>query len=112
MEGIEILNVVREESMQDHRIAGLVITGICVIMIIISIIADARSTWNNMGGVITVLACVCFPLAFGISMAVSEPVCLKAQYEVIFLDDTKVNDVLEKYRIIEQRGNIYVIEER
>ena len=34
------------------------------------------------------------------------------QYEVIFDDSTTINEVLDKYEIIEQRGSIYVIQDK
>lgn len=34
------------------------------------------------------------------------------KYEVIFHDETQMNEILDDYRIIEQRGDIYVITPR
>lgn len=57
-----------------------------------------------IGVIITiVLSCIVIP---------TELSDAAVRYEVIFDDDVKLNDILDKYEIIDQSGNIYTIKEK
>lgn len=64
----------------------------------------------------SILGGLCIGAVFTVVIAgVVIPVEMKnrsVRYEVFFENDTKVNDILDKYDIIDQEGKIYTIKEK
>lgn len=73
-------------------------------------------TRERIGGALIGIACILLiMLLVGAAIADSSVVKIpsgKIQYEVLINDDIAFSEVIEKYNIVDQRGEIFVVEEK
>lgn len=108
-----ILNTIElTETSQGVAIAGT----ICIVIFLLSIIIGV-STCNSVPSLSTFCVFTFFMSLVGILVCVNIDNELvvpngKYQYEIIVDDSVTFNELTEKYNIIEQRGEIFVVEEK
>lgn len=115
MEGVTILNEI--VSSKDDVILPLIIfIGFMIIPIIIGIFAIYKNHKEYNGNIIVDIVASFFiimPIFLIISVIQSiNDYEASTTYEVIISDDVSFVEFNEKYKIIEQRGEIYVVKER
>ena len=106
-----VLNVIEltKQSMIPFYIAAVCVT-VSIISLLIAI--NTSREWLTMPGAAS--AIIFFLIAIGLLIFASdfqEPTG-KYQYEIMIDDSTTFSEVIEKYDIIEQRGEIFVVEEK
>lgn len=103
MEGVRILNEISPISVGIWVLIGLFLSvGIISLFVVIS-------TFDKRDRVVPILiSLIPFVIAIFLFFAkYTRPI----QYEAIIDDNVKLSEFEEKYKIIERRGDIYVIEE-
>ena len=86
----------------------------CIVVVIILSILDALlfKTEGCIGTSSFLIGFVIFLVGTGFIMDINEYKTGRYKYEVILDDDYPVIDLYDKYNIIEQRGEIWVIEDK
>ena len=115
LNGIYILN--KKEILTTPEWIGIA-ASISAVMAIISIIfiAAFTQTYHDTASILSMILCVCFFIA-GIVFAViddtynCEPTG-RYRYEVIIDDSVKMTELYDNYNVVEQRGNIWVLEDK
>ena len=109
MEGVQILNKIEVTEFGVCNILLLIaFIFFTVISIALMIIVD-EIYLTIIFGVLTVV----FTIACGVSMAISFDSSGKHyRYECLIDESISLNDLYEKYEIVEQRGEIWVLEEK
>lgn len=103
MEGVRILNEISPISVGIWVLIGLFLSvGIISLFVVIS-------TFDKGERVIPILISL-IPFVFAIFLFFTEYTS-QPQYEATIDDNVKISEFEEKYKIIEKRGDIYVIEE-
>lgn len=102
MEGITILNtiIISNVILGFFAIAGL----IALLLGIFIYLKD-----DELFGSALIVIGIVISITFGIFFLTIKP---KKQYEVTINENVKFNEFMEHYKVIEQRGQIYIIEER
>lgn len=114
LDGITVLNSYKVVTKTAFSWSGFwigVIIAALVMLIGAAIISNELEDFLFMFGIGTVLLGSLFGCLFGRHI-MSKPVEYTAEYEVIISDDISINDFYNRYDIIEQRGEIYVIREK
>lgn len=116
MNGITILN---ETTLTLEPPARFIVTMVIIffgVMFLLSIIGIIKSIKDRDRDCViaSLIATLCSILlesifVFGFDYKCNHPV---TQYEVLISDEVNFNEFYQKYEIIEQRGEIYVIQER
>ena len=107
---MEILNVVASDTWLQSLL--VILGSLLLVGTGLAILCCSVATENTKTKVITlvILSVVCIAsivmLCVYFNSTAKHPVY---EYEVIFHDETQMNEILDDYRIIEQRGDIYVI---
>ena len=103
MEGVRILN---EISSKDNIYLFIMFLGVILsIYFVVRTIID----FNRKGRIILII-CIILSILLVIIIAIGN-FFSPPQYEAIIDDNVKISEFEEKYKIIEKRGDIYVIEE-
>lgn len=101
MEGIQILNTIQVQVPSTLSEIGLVLLLLCVFLAIISLGCEEYRL------MITFLVAALVGFAF---MCCSEGEEVKTRYEVTIDKSVSYLELTERYNIIEQRGELFVIE--
>lgn len=116
MNGVEILNSteVVVESTSNWWLAGIVWI---VAVVACGIIAYGVNLESYNKGDAVVAGCMVGALIglllwIMVSAMTSEPVVHETQYEITIDDSVSMKEFTDKYEIIEQRGEIYVVREK
>lgn len=111
MEGVTILNEFIYEGavLQPWFTIGIscCIGGGLVCLFFSYFIGEILGKWDKYATVIAALMCL-----FGISIGAWAPREQTPRYQVIISDEVNFNDFNDCYKIIEQEGLIYTVEER
>ena len=102
MEGVRILNEISPISVSIGVLLVLSVFGIAALIFVIPIFDKGK----RIGPILISL----IPIVISIILFFVEYTS-PIQYEAIIDDNVKVSEFEEKYKIIEKRGDIYVIEE-
>lgn len=110
MDGVEILNVY-EYVIPQGQVAPILF-GICIIVAVIGFAVGMAGLVTNPSlsviGFGTMLLCF-----VGIYFSAQEkPPIIETRYEVTLSDNVNYNEFTERYKVIEQRGKILVVEDR
>lgn len=114
MEGVTILNEI-VSSKNDVILPLIIFIGFMIIPIIIGIFAIYKNHKKYNGNIIVDIVAsflIIMPIFLIISVIQSINDEASTTYEVIISDDVSFVEFNEKYKIIEQRGEIYVVKER
>lgn len=97
------------EMARNYCIAAGVIGVISVISFIVFVFSDSWSIGTPIGCICTIISLVAL-----IVVMIKAPMIDtgRNKYEVILDDSVSANEIYEKYKIIEQRGEIWVIEDK
>lgn len=102
MEGVRILNEISPISVNIGVLLILFVSGIWSLFVVISIFDKGHRVVPILISLIPiVISIIIFFLQYTSPM----------RYEAIIDDNVKISEFEEKYKIIERRGDIYVIEE-
>jgi hypothetical protein len=88
--------------------------GLCFFVAIVAgILASVSDDWE-LSVIIFLVVFVAGSALFGtlIGCTTGEPIEYETQYKVVIDDSVSMNEFLEKYKIIDQDGKIYVIQEK
>ena len=102
MEGIIILNTI----MVSNKILGIFLVA-GLIGLLIGFFIYLRD--DEQCGIAVIVLSLIITIIFGLLFLTSEK---KERYEVTIDENVKFNEFMEHYKVIEQHGQIYVIEER
>lgn len=107
IEGITVLNEIAVTGVPSWMmISAIIICMIGIIVFAIAIIAE-WPTWKAIIPIIIVLLIWFICGIFNITFKTGE-----YQYECIIDDSVSYNEVIENYNIVEQRGDIWVLEDK
>lgn len=110
MDGVTILNEVMVENCLACNIIGIVLFSIIFILAVVTVILGF--SYDEIGLIVSgfILGIICI---LGSIYAISDMnTSSYKKYEVTISDDVSFKDFTDKYEIIGQRGEIYVVKER
>lgn len=114
MSGVEILSTTEfvAESTFNVSLAGL---SWLVMIIVCGIFGYFLEDKDKVGAVM--LGCVVGAILGifvfgGIAACTTEVVAYETHYKVVVSDEVSMNEFLDKYKILDQEGNIYTVKER
>lgn len=115
MEGIRILSTEEVVSKTEFNLEAALIAGVIIflIFIILGIFASIKEhNWLNLMivGFIGLFASILVAIGCGITF--EKPVEYTTQYKAIVSEEVSFIDFYEKYEIIEQDGEIFIIREK
>ena len=116
MEGIHILNqteIMSTPSMWKTLVIIAIITSI-LSLIFIAICEEYEWDIARLGGItILILSTICFLIGFVVSMCTINTIHTgRYRYEVTVDDDITFDEIMDKYDVVEQRGEIWVLEDK
>ena len=112
MEGIEILNKTPVLVRPDWWIGGLILLIVFFIAFMVLIFIFVEAGYDGLVAIFSILSCIVFILI---------PVCLSVEvpntdgryrYEVTINENVSIQDIYEKYDVIEQDGKKWIIEDK
>lgn len=110
MEGVNILNIIENSNSVSAGIVLLVFGGLIALGLILSIMA---AIILNEASDLIPLSPVCGLLAFIMIVGGIDILCnSKTKYEVTIDNNVNFTEFTNRYEVVEQRGEIYVITER
>lgn len=116
MNGITILNEITLTFSQPERFAGtmaIIFFGVIFLLGVIGIIKSIKDRYRDCLIILLIVTLLSILLeticVFRFDYKCNHPV---TQYEVLISDEVNFSEFYQKYEIIEQRGEIYVIQER
>jgi Na+(H+)/acetate symporter ActP len=111
MQGVTVLNEFSIISERNWTVA----TAVGFIIIILVICAVGTIAVTSLGGIgYVLLLCAAILSIFGINSVIyftTKPV-YETHYQVIVDDSTSVVDFLNRYEVLEQQGNIFIVKEK
>ena len=115
LNGIDILN--KEEILTSPEWIGIA-ASISTVMVIVSIIFAVAftQTYHDTASILSMVLCVCFFIA-GIVFALindnykCEPTG-RYRYEVTIDNSVSITEVYDRYNVVEQRGDIWILEDK
>lgn len=112
MDGITILNTIIVDDCAQWVVPTVVAMGVvCIVALVLMLNSDDTGAGVIIFGIISLLAMIAMPIIIGTSKShwrTNE----RNQYECIIDDSVSINEVYEKYNVIERRGDIWVLEEK
>lgn len=120
MNGVEILateKVVSEYGYTANHfwIGFFIMVGIGIFISILILFDEDYDTTDKVTGIIMTLF-FCVAIAYPIGLLTKElgskPIAYETRYKVTISDKVKMNEFYERYKIINQEGKIYTVEER
>lgn len=114
MNGVEILATEKVISETAFNWTGFWITGIIIIIIslILVILEFLRGEIEDAWWVFFVGIILATTVSYASGKVTEEPIAYKNQYKVTVSDEVSMNEFYERYEIIDQKGKIYIVEER
>ena len=110
MDGITILNTIIVDDCEQWVVPTVLALGlICIVALVLML--NSNDTGVVIFGTISLLAMIAIPIIVITSKShwrTNE----RNQYECIIDDSVSINEVYEKYNVIERRGDIWVLEEK
>lgn len=109
MEGVEILNKI---EIVEHYDALIVLGIICILLCIVFMILTSECyNFELLFGILALVSIVSAVILFIVGSFKEIPTG-KYKYEVTISDEVNFNEFSDKYKVLEQRGEIYVVKER
>ena len=107
MEGVTVLNVIESNG-------GLIVAGIITLILSIAAIRLTIGCYQEgewlLGIISTIITFFAILIAILMTIALFSPP--KPRYEVTLSENVNMTEFSERYKVIEQRGKIFIIEER
>ena len=109
IEGIEILDKTRLYDFSTASWVSLIIFVILGVMFLILYSVLYNNKYDLLFLSLGVLLLIC---AFIVPILFIKPINNKYEYKVIIEDSVSINDLYDKYKIIEKDGKIYTIQDK
>lgn len=109
MDGVIVLNVIERTRLPDWAIICIVLCAFAMAVFLVEMLAGSTIKKINIGGIGFTLAVVLILIFFWLGIFTSNKI---AQYECTIDSDVSFVELCEKYDVIEQRGDIWVLEEK
>ena len=110
MDGITILNTIIVDDCEQWVVPTVLALGlICIVALVLML--NSNDTGVVIFGTISLLAIIATPIII-IASKTHWRTNERNQYECIIDDSVSINEVYEKYNVIERRGDIWVLEEK
>ena len=110
MDGITILNTIIVNDRADWVSFTVLALGvICIVAFILTLTSNDNRV--IIFGIISLLAIIATPIII-IASKTHWRTNERNQYECIIDDSVSINEVYEKYNVIEQRGKIWILEDK
>lgn len=110
MDGITILNTIMVDDYAQWVLPTVLAIGVvCIVAFVLTLTSNDNRV--IIFGIISLLAMIAIPIIVITSKShwrTNE----RNQYECIIDDSVSINEVYEKYNVIERRGDIWVLEEK
>lgn len=107
VEGITVLNKIAITGLPSWiMVSSVVILAIGLIVLVVSLLAE----WPAWAAIVPIISAVLIFIICGILSCIIKTG--EYRYECIIDDSVPYNEIIENYNIIEQRGNIWVLEEK
>lgn len=114
MNGVTILNTIHESNVAEI-VVGIVFALVSIVCLawIVHIIIEERDCYDIILWVLTVIliAALLFGVVAGILSIVHATTVDEIAYEITIDENVSFKEFNEKYEIVEQRGDIYVVKE-
>ena len=105
MDGVTVLNVI-ESNIGGQRFVGCIVVMVVIALICATIGVIKEKEWlRAIIGVIMSIVGACMAIVLICSPTIT-------QYEVMLSDNVNMTEFTERYRIVSQRGKIFIIEDR
>ena len=105
MDGVQILNTFEPMAANEFRDCAMIIGEICLIIIVFTVIDRMIKLTITLAVVIVACSYI------GITQPANALEGIK-RYEVLLEDTVSYEKLTEKFKVIEQRGDIWVLEEK
>lgn len=110
MDGITILNTIIVDDRADWvSFIALTLGVICIVAFILTLTSNDNRV--IIFGIISLLAIIATPIII-IASKTHWRTNERNQYECIIDDSVSINEVYEKYNVIERRGKIWILEDK
>ena len=110
MDGITILNTIIVDDCADWvSFIALALGVICIVAFILTLTSNDNRV--IIFGIISLLAIIAMPIII-IASKTHWRTNERNQYECIIDDSVSINEVYEKYNVIERRGKIWILEDK
>ena len=110
MDGITILNTIIVNDRADWvSFIALTLGVICIVAFILTLTSNDNRV--IIFGIISLLAIIAMPIIV-ITSKTHWRTNERNQYECIIDDSVSINEVYEKYNVIERRGKIWILEDK
>lgn len=103
MEGVTVLNVIESNG-------GLIIAGIITLILSIAAIRLTIGCYQEGEWLLGIISTIITLFAILMTIALFSP--SKPRYEVTLSENVNMAEFSERYKVVEQRGKIFMIEER
>ena len=110
MQGVQILNEFIHEGAVVEPWVGIGLSCCIVEVVCACIVSFITKIPKKILSYILVI--MFFAFGFGMGVSIFAPRELIPRYQVIVEDDVNFNEFLDKYKIIDQNGLVYTVEER
>ena len=110
MDGITILNTIIVNDCADWvSFTALTLGVVCIVALVLML--NSKDTGVPIFGTICLLAIIATPIII-IASKTHWRTNERNQYECIIDDSVSINEVYEKYNVIERRGKIWILEDK
>lgn len=109
MDGVIVLNVVERTRLPDWAAIGVLLCASAMVIFLIGLLTGNTIKTVNICGAGLGLTIVLIFIFFVVGIFTSNKI---AQYECTIDNDVGFVELYEKYDVIEQRGDIWVLEEK
>ena len=107
------MQILNQEPITEMVQYGQILLFVFGFILVVSVITTMTANCYSLTGPIAGMLCIASLIAIFIT-ATKTPVIDtgRNRYEVILDDSVSANEIYEKYKVIEQRGEIWVIEDK
>lgn len=119
MEGVSVINTIPIYAAANAWMVTAALHCLLVALVIAvaayiftKLACDTTSTVLVITSMVLVITCFVFVAIYSLSDNINTDVIEKYQYEVLIEDSVRFNDFNDKYEVVDNRGEIYVIEEK
>lgn len=109
MDGVTVLNVIEKTRLPDWAIIGVVLCLFAMVVFFVGFLAGDSIKKINIGGTGLCCTLVLAFIIFLVGLFTSDTI---TQYECTIDSNVSFVELYEKYNVIEQRGDIWILEEK
>lgn len=112
IEGIEGIEILKKTRLYDFSTASLISMIMFILLGVTFLILFCNLYNSKYDSLFLVLGAISIVCAFIIPFLFIKPINNKYEYKVIIEDSASINDLYDKYEIIEKDGKIYTIQDK